>query len=92
MDAERHITEVSRVGKYVKDKVQPARVKFNSHEGKTEILQRAKMHKDIQSFKRIFIAPDMTRQQLTVDKELRLSLKSFVKGMNLMPKLNLVKL
>ena len=60
------------------------RVKINSYEGKTEILQRAKMLKDIQSFKRIFITPDMTRQQQAVDKELRL--KRFVKGMNLMPK------
>ena len=71
MDAERHINEVSRVGKYVKDKVRPVRVKINSHEGKTEILQRVKMLKDIQSFKRIFNAPDMTRQQQAVDKELR---------------------
>ena len=35
MYADRHITEVSRVGKYVNDKVWPVRVKINSHEGKT---------------------------------------------------------
>ena len=34
----------------------------------------------IQSFKRIFIAPDMTRQQQAVDKELRLKLKEFREG------------
>ena len=73
-DADRYITKVSRVGKYVKDKVWLLRVKINSHEGKTEILQRAKMLKDIQSFKRIVIAPDMTSQQQAVDKELRLKL------------------
>ena len=81
MDAERHITEVFTVGKYVKDKVWPVRVKINSHEGKTEILQRAKMLKDIQSFKRISIAPGMTRQQQAVDnKELCLKLKVFREG------------
>ena len=47
---------------------------------KLKFLQRAKMLKDIQSFKRIFIAPDMTRQQHAVDKELRLKLKEFHEG------------
>ena len=75
IDADSHITEVSRVGKYIKDKVRLVRVKVNSHEGKTEILQRAKMLKDTPSFKRIFIAPDMTRQQQAVDKELHLKLR-----------------
>ena len=80
MNADRLITEVSRLGKYVKDKVRPVRVKISSLEGKIEILQRAQMLKDIQSFKRIFIAPDMTRQQQAVDKELRLKLKEFREG------------
>ena len=71
------ITDVSGVGKYVKDKMRPVMVKLNYHEGKTEILQEAKILKDIQSFKRIFIAPDMTSQQQAVDKELRLKLKEF---------------
>ena len=68
------------MGKYVKDKVWPVRVKINSHEGKTKILQRSKMLKHIQSFKRIFIAPDITRQQQAVDKELRLKLKEIHEG------------
>ena len=38
------------------------------------------MFQDIQSFKRVFIAPDMTRQQQAVDKELRLKLKDFREG------------
>ena len=80
MNADRHITEVSRVGKYVTDNVQPVRVKCNSHQGKTESLQRAKMLKDTQSFKMIFIAPDMTRQQQAIIKELCLELKEFLEG------------
>ena len=68
------------VGKYVKYQVRPVRVNINAHEGKTEIAQRAKRLKDIQSFKMIFIATDMTRQQQAVDKELRLKLKEFREG------------
>ena len=80
IDADRYITDVFRVKKYVKDRVRPVRVKINSREGKTEILQRAKMLKDIYSFKRIFIAPDMTRQPQAVAKELCLKLKEFREG------------
>ena len=42
MDADRNITEISMVGKYVKDKVQPVRVKINFHEGNIEILAESK--------------------------------------------------
>ena len=83
MEADRHITEAWEV---CKGYGAVSEVKINSHEGKTEIFQRAKMLKEIQSFKRIFIAPDITRQQQAVDKELRLKLTEFREGMNLMPK------
>ena len=48
-------------------------------DGKKQILSRAKDLKDVEKFKRMFITPDLTRKQQTVDKELRTELKKIRK-------------
>jgi hypothetical protein len=77
MDASRHIEEVSRIGRYVAGKVRPLRVKIRSIESRGEILKRAKNLKDNDSFKRVFISPDLTFKQRAVDKDLRDHVKKF---------------
>lgn len=81
MDPSRHISEVSRIGRYdeekIKDgKIRPIRVKVATVESKAEILKRAKELKN-SGFKNVYIAPDLTRKQQLVDKELREKLKQF---------------
>jgi hypothetical protein len=44
-------------------------------EGKKEILARAKLLKEVEKFKKMFISPDLTRKQQEKDKELRRQLK-----------------
>ena len=46
-------------------------------DSKKEILSRAKDLKNVESFKRMFISPDLTRRQQRVDKELITELKKF---------------
>ncbi len=44
-------------------------------ESRKEILARAKSLKETESFKKIFITPDLTRKQQELDKNLRLQLR-----------------
>ena len=48
-------------------------------EGRSEILKRAKNLK-VESFKQVYISPDLTRWQQEVDKDLRQKLTSFREG------------
>jgi hypothetical protein len=52
-------------------------VKVKSVEAKNEVLKRARDLKNIEEYKHIFIAPDLTRKQQTVDKDLRDKVKQF---------------
>ena len=81
MDPSRHISEVSRIGRYDEEKIKDGkitsiRVKVSTAESKAEILKRAKDLKN-SGFKNVYIAPDLTRKQQLVDKELREKLKQF---------------
>ena len=79
LDPSRHIEEVFRIGRYdeakIKDgKIRPIRIKIKTVEGRSEMLKRAKDLKT-NGFSKVFIAPDLTRRQQLMDKELREKLK-----------------
>lgn len=75
LDATRHIEEVQRIGRYTEGKTRPLRVRVKTIEAKIEILKRARDLKQSEEYKHIFIAPDLTRKQQLVDKDLREKLK-----------------
>lgn len=77
IDASRHIDDVQRIGRFVNGKVRPLRVKVKSFEARSEIMKRAKNLRDNDTFKNIYITPDLTRKQQAVDKELREKLRKF---------------
>jgi hypothetical protein len=77
LDATRHIEEVQRIGRYQEGKIRPLRVKIKTFEARNEILKRARDLKGLEQFKKVFIAPDLTRKQQEVDKELRDKVKQF---------------
>lgn len=74
MDAERHIDEVGRIGRYQAGKMRPLRIKVKSEESKFEIFKRAKNLKENESFKKVYITHDLTRKQQAEDKVLRTKL------------------
>ena len=81
LDPSGHIEEVFRIGRYdevkiKEDKIRPIRSKVKTVEGRTEMLKRAKELK-ASGFSKVFIAPDLTRKQQMIDKELREKLKEF---------------
>jgi hypothetical protein len=75
MDFTRNVDKVERIGRLVEGKVRPLRVMLKRLEGKKEILARAKLLKEVEKFKKMFISPDLTRKQQEKDKELRSQLK-----------------
>ena len=81
MDPSRHIEEMVRIGtrydeEKVKDgKIRPIRVKVKTAGGRSEMLRRAKDLKGT-SLKNVYIAPDLTRKQQSIDKDLREKLKA----------------
>jgi hypothetical protein len=77
LDATRHIEEVQRIGRYQDGKTRPLRVKVKTFEARNEVLKRARDLKATEEFKHVFIAPDLTRKQQLVDKDLREKLKQF---------------
>jgi hypothetical protein len=77
LDATRHIEEVQRIGRYTEGKIRPLRVKIKTFEARNEVLKRARDLKGLNEFKSIFIAPDLTRKQQEVDKDLRDKVKKF---------------
>jgi hypothetical protein len=77
LDASRHLEEVQRIGRYVEGKTRPLRVRVKTIEAKNEILKRARDLRDTEQYKQVYIAPDLTRKQQTVDKDLRDKLKQF---------------
>ena len=84
LDPLRHIEEIIRIGRYdeakIKEgKVRPIRIKIKTAEGRVDILKRAKELKT-SGFAKVFIAPDLTRKQQLVDKELREKLKELKAG------------
>jgi hypothetical protein len=75
MDFTRNVDKVERIGRLVEGRVRPLRVMLKRLEGKKEILARAKLLKEVEKFKKMFISPDLTRKQQEKDKELRRQLK-----------------
>jgi hypothetical protein len=75
MDFTRNVDKVERIGRLVEGRVRPLRVMLKRLEGKKEILARAKLLKEVEKFKKMFISPDLTRKQQEKDKELRSQLK-----------------
>ena len=53
------------------------RVRVRTFEARNEILKHARNLKDYSEFRKIYIAPDLTRKQQLVDKDLRVNLKKF---------------
>ena len=77
LDPSRHVDEVTRIGRSAEGKIRPLRVKIKSMESRIEIMKRARDLKDCEEFKRVFIAPDLTRKQQQTDKDLRDHVKKF---------------
>ena len=77
MDYDRNVSSMMRIWKLDVNKPRPLRIVIKSLDGKKEILSRAKDLKNVDTFKRMFISPDLTRRQQKVDKELRTELKKF---------------
>ena len=75
LDYTRHVESQVRVGKFSPDKPRPLKLKIKTFEGKKEVLVRAKMLRDLDSYKGVFLAPDLTRKQQAVDRDLRTNLK-----------------
>ena len=79
IDADRHVIQVQRIGKFVVGRTRPVRVKIQTLEGRAEIMVRAKALRDADKFKKVYISPDLTKNQQKVDKELRDKLKEIRK-------------
>ena len=77
LDPMKHIVETHRIGSPSQDKVRPLRIKLKSVESKIEVLKRAKCLKDVEEYKKVYISPDLTRDQQLLDKELREKVKAF---------------
>jgi hypothetical protein len=75
VDFTRNVDKVERIGRLVEGRVRPLRVMLKRLEGKKEILATAKLLKEVEKFKKMFISPDLTRKQQEKDKELRRQLK-----------------
>ena len=60
-----------RIGKKRKDGSRLLKVKVKTREKKVEILRKAKSLRTSDSFKQVFIRPDLTPMQLEEDKRLR---------------------
>ena len=65
-----------RVGRFSAEKIRPIRVKVSGVDSKKEILQRAKSLRS-GVFDKVFIAPDLTKKQQVVDKDLREHVNTF---------------
>lgn len=78
LDATRHVSKMMRLGRHLSaDRPRPLRIELKTLESKKEILIRAKSLKETAAYKRMFIAPDLTKKQQAEDKELRRQLKEF---------------
>ena len=76
LDGSRHVEEVFRVGRFSAEKIRSIRVKVSGVDSKKEILQRSKSVRS-GMFDKVFIAPDLTKKQQVVDKDLREHVKTF---------------
>ena len=76
MDFTGNVDKMQRIGRLVDGKSRPLRVVLKRLDAKKEILARAKMLKEVEKFKRVFICPDLTRKQQERDRELRRQLKA----------------
>ena len=70
LNSSRHVEDMFRVGRFSAEKIRPIRVKVAGVDSKKEILQRAKSLRS-GMFDKVFIAPDLTKKQQVVDKDLR---------------------
>jgi hypothetical protein len=75
MEFARNMDKVERIGRLFEGKPRPLRVMLKRLEGKKEVSTRAKMWKEVEKFKKMFLSPDLTRKQLEKDRKLRKELK-----------------
>ena len=76
LGVEAEVDNVIRLGKVVENGNRLTKVVLNDFEKKREILNNAKRLKSCQEFGRIFISPDMTREEREQDKKLRDEVKN----------------
>jgi len=57
--------------------IRPLLVRIKTNEAPNEIQKRARDLKDCEDFKRVYIAPDLTKKQQECDKDLREHVKKF---------------
>jgi hypothetical protein len=76
MDYSRHVDKIMRIGRRVtENKLRPLKIILKSLDSRKEILVRAKNLKEIDTYSKVFITPDLTRKQQERDKELRSQLR-----------------
>jgi hypothetical protein len=67
-----------RLGKHLSvDRPRPLRKKMKTPESEKEISIRARSLRETAAYKRMFITPDLTKNQQAEEKELRRQLKEF---------------
>ena len=77
LDATGHIDEVQKIGKYEAGKTRPVRIRTKTWKARNEMLKRARILKDREEFSKVYIAPDLTRKQQLLNKDLRTHVKKF---------------
>jgi hypothetical protein len=76
MDYLRHVDKIMRIGRRVtENKPRPLKIILKGLDSRKEILARTKNLKEIDTFSKVFITPDLTRKQQERDKELRSQLR-----------------
>jgi hypothetical protein len=72
----RHVDKIMRIGRRVtENKPRPVKIILKGLDSRKEILARTKNLKEIDTFSKVFITPDLTRKQQERDKELRSQLR-----------------
>jgi hypothetical protein len=74
MDFTRNVDKVERLGRSVEWKPRQLRVMLKRLEGKKEILARAKMLKEVEKFKKMFLSPDLTFNKEAVRERQRIEM------------------
>jgi hypothetical protein len=75
MDFTRNADKMERIGRLVDGRSRPLKVMLKRLEGKKEVLATAKLLKEVEKYKIMFISPDSTRNQQEKDRKLRRQLK-----------------
>ena len=75
LSADADIEDAIRVGRPTQDRPRLLRVSFQSFESKLRVMRTSKELRNLENYKRVYINPDRTRLQQSIDKRLLEELK-----------------